>query len=75
MATIRIMGVGEASSVNRSPASADAPEPATIDMAPAIPEAVPARCGRTDKAPAVALGKMIPLLIPIKTKNPKKPIG
>ena len=40
----------------RAPASADSAAPPPIIIAPDSPLAVPARCGRTDSAPAVALG-------------------
>ena len=41
-------------------------------IAPPRPLAEPARCGRTDSMPAVALGIDIPLPRPTKNMKPKK---
>ena len=53
------------------PASAESAAPPPIMIAPERPEAVPARCGRTDSAPAVALGMVMPLPRPTKVMKPK----
>ena len=39
--------------------------------APPRPEAVPARCGRTESMPALALGSTMPLPRPTKVISPK----
>ena len=53
----------------------DSAAPPPIIMAPPRPLAVPARCGRTDNIPEVALGKTSPFPSPTKIKNPKKTSG
>ncbi len=41
-------------------------------MALPSPEADPARCGRTDRRPEVALGIVMPFPSPTKVQKPKK---
>ena len=55
------------------PIAINAPPPVLI--VPPMPEAEPAKCGRTDIMPAVAFGRTIPLPRPIKQTHPKKDIG
>ena len=50
-----------------------APKPNII--APPIPDALPAKLGRTDNNPALALGKTIPLPMPAQIIQPKNTIG
>jgi len=47
------------------------PAPPPIMIAPPSPDAVPARCGRTDKRPAVAVGMQSPLPSPTSVIIPK----
>ena len=60
---------------SRRAAKTDNAAPPPIRMAPPSPDAVPARCGRTDNMPAVALGITMPLPIPTKVQNPKNSIA
>ena len=53
---------------------AKAAPPPTINELPS-PDAVPARCGRTDSKPAVTLGRAIPFPSQRKLQNPKKISG
>ena len=46
-----------------------APKPSII--APPIPDALPAKLGRTDNNPALALGKTMPFPIPAQIMQPK----
>jgi len=55
-----------------TPAVAASIAPPPIMIAPPIPLAVPARCGRTDNMPAVEFGKTNPLPSPTQITNPKK---
>ena len=54
------------------PLAADKAAPPPIMIALPSPDAAPARCGRTDSMPAVALGMVIPLPKPTKVIKPKK---
>ena len=49
--------------------------PPAVLIVPPMPEAEPAKWGRTDIMPDVALGKTIPLPRPIKQTQPKKVMG
>ena len=49
--------------------------PPAVLIVPPIPDADPAKCGRTDIIPAVAFGKTIPLPRPMKQTQPKKERG
>ena len=53
------------------PAKAESPAPPKSIIAPPSPEAVPAKCARTDNIPAVAFGIVIPLPIPTMVIEPK----
>ena len=44
-------------------------------IAPPIPEALPARLGRTDNRPAFAFGKTIPLPTPASIMHPKNTVA
>ena len=69
---IKSSGVSPASIETTVPASADNAAPPPIIIALPNPDAVPARCGRTDSMPAVALGIVRPLPRPTKYIKPKK---
>ena len=56
---------------NMMPASPDRIAPMPINIAPPRPEAVPARCGRTESMPDVALGIVNPFPMPTKVMKPK----
>ena len=56
-------------------AAADKAAPPAIMIDPPRPDAVPARCGRTDIMPAVALGMVRPFPTPANDIKPKKLIA
>jgi len=68
----QITGNAPLPGLSNPPARAERAAPPPISIAPPSPEAVPARFGRTDSIPAVALGRTIPLPRPTKTMKPKK---
>ena len=51
------------------------PAPPAVLMVPPIPDAEPAKWGRTDIIPEVALGNTIPFPMPIKETQPKNERG
>ena len=49
--------------------------PPAVMIVPPIPDADPAKCGRTDIIPDCALGSTIPFPTPIKQTHPKNETG
>jgi len=68
-------GKAPVSGVSTNPAKAESAAPLPIIIAPPRPDAVPAKCGRTDNSPAVAFGITSPLPRPTNVIIPKNVKG
>ena len=72
---IQINGYAPVSVLSNAPVRMLRPAPPPIMIAPPKPDAVPARCGRTDSRPAVALGMDSPFPNPTSVIMPKNASG
>ena len=72
---IQSSGYGPLPGTSITPASAANAPPPPVIKAPPNPDAVPARCGRTDNIPEVALGSTIPFPKPTSVTEPKNASG